>query len=298
MQQPLAMATREQEPAAPIPASAGIGLKACHFGEILETGPACGWFEVHPENYLVAGGPLHHYLTRIRSDYPLSFHSVGMSLGSANGVELQHLQRLRDLADRYQPALCSDHLSWSRWDQHYLNDLLPLPYTEEALQIFCDNVDQAQQVLGRSIAIENPSVYLALPAGDMDECDFLLELTRRTGATLLLDVNNLHVSGSNQGWSPQAYLQRIPAALVREIHLAGHKVELIEAGTMLIDDHGSRVCDEVWALYQTALRQFGPKPTLIEWDTNVPTLDILLAEAAKAETLLGGARTARLRKHG
>lgn len=270
----------------PVPARAGIGLKPQHFTPILETRPDIAWFEVHPENYMVAGGPLHHYLTRIRSDYPLSFHSVGMSLGSANGIDALHIQRLRALCNRYQPALVSDHLSWSRWEQTCLNDLLPLPYTQANLQLMLANVDKVQTILGRSIAIENPSTYLALADSDMDECDFLVELARRSGARILLDINNIHVSASNHGWSAAAYLARIPPELVSELHLAGHKVEHTDAGTLLIDDHGSQVCPEVWALYAQALDHLGPRPTLIEWDTNVPGLDVLLKEARKADFLL------------
>lgn len=274
----------------PVPARAGIGLKPQHFTGILDTKAEIGWFEVHPENYLVAGGPLHHYLTRIRADYPLSFHSVGMSLGSATGPDPLYIHRLRALCERYQPALVSDHLSWSRWEHACLNDLLPLPYTQANLQLMLANVDRVQNILGRSIAIENPSTYLTLPASDMNESDFLVELARCSGASILLDINNIHVSASNHGWSATEYLERIPAPLVSELHLAGHKVEHTESGTLLIDDHGSRVCPEVWALYACAVERFGPRPTLIEWDTNVPALDVLLQEAAKADLLMLSAK--------
>lgn len=270
----------------PVPARAGIGLKPLHFDQVLAERPDIGWLEVHPENYLVDGGPLHHYLHRIRAEYPLSFHSVGMSPGSAGGIDEAHVKRLAELCRRYEPALVSDHLSWSRWAHSYLNDLLPMPYTEGALQVCCDNVDRIQELLGRTIALENPSVYLALPVADMDECEFLLTLVRRTGASILLDINNLHVSGCNLGWSPQEYLRRIPAGLVSEIHLAGHLVESTEAGTFLIDDHGSRVCPETWVLYRQALDRLGPVPTLIEWDTNIPALDVLLDEAGMADEWL------------
>ena len=270
----------------PIPARAGIGLKPKHFAEILDTRPDVGWFEVHPENYLVAGGPMHHYLTRIRESYPLSFHSVGMSLGSVDGVNELHLRRLRALCDRYEPALVSDHLSWNQHGQKFLNDLLPIPYTLAALQVFVANVDHAQNMLGRSIAIENPSTYLALAEAEMDECDFLAELARTSGATILLDINNVHVSATNHRWSARQYLERIPPQLVSELQLAGHKTEATESGSLLIDDHGSEVCAEVWALYEQALRLLGPKPTLIEWDTNVPAWTVLLQEAGKAERYL------------
>lgn len=267
----------------PVPARAGIGLKPEHYTDVLETRPDIGWVEVHPENYLVAGGPRHHYLTRIRNDYPLSFHSVGMSLGSVDGPNLPHIHRLRALCERYQPALLSDHLSWSRWEDRYLNDLLPMPWSQAALEVMVANVDRVQDILGRSIAIENPSTYLALPVSDMDECEFLVELARRTGASILLDINNIHVSASNHGWSPTRYLERIPAELVSEIHLAGHKVEQTDSGRLLIDDHGSRVSPEVWPLYAHALQLLGPRPTLLEWDTDVPVLPVLLEEAATAD---------------
>jgi len=286
MLQPLPLPADHDGAFSPIPARGGIGLKPKHFTEILEKKPSASWFEVHPENYLVAGGPMHHYLSRIRADYPLSFHSVGMSLGSAEGPDSLYIHRLKNLCDRYQPSLFSDHLSWSRWNHTFLNDLLPLPYTHAALQLILANVDKVQNILGRSIAIENPSTYLALVGGDMDECDFLVELARRSGASILLDINNIHVSATNHGWSSLDYLERIPAHLVSEIHLAGHKVEQTAAGTLLIDDHGSQVCTEVWALYGQALARIGPRPTLIEWDTDVPELSVLHTEAVKADRFL------------
>jgi uncharacterized protein (UPF0276 family) len=276
-----------------LPATAGIGLKPRHFQEVLESRPAIGWFEVHPENYLVAGGPLLARLERIRADYPLSFHSVGMSLGSADGVDVAHLRRLRALAERFEPALMSDHLSWSRQGGRYLNDLLPLPLTEAALARMCRNVMQAQDILGRALALENPSSYLSLPGAEMEESDFLIALCRRSGARILLDVNNLYVSGHNLGWSPRDYLRRIPPALVAEIHLAGHKVERVEADTLLIDDHGNPVCAAVWQLYETALAQLGPASVLIEWDTDVPPLSVLLREAEAARQRLAGAPAAQ-----
>jgi len=281
----------------PVPARAGIGLKPAHFTAILGQQPAASWFEVHPENYLVAGGPMHHYLGRIRADYPLSFHSVGMSLGSADGPDPFYIRRLKNLCERYQPALVSDHLSWSRWNHTFLNDLLPLPYSQAALQLLLANVDKVQNMLGRRIAIENPSTYLALAGNEMDECDFLVALARQSGASILLDINNIHVSATNHGWSSQAYLERIPAGLVSEFHLAGHKVEQTAAGTLLIDDHGSQVGPAVWALYQQALLRMGPRPTLIEWDTDVPELSVLHSEAQKADGFLHNAKQKEL-QHG
>ncbi|MDR0782065.1 MAG: DUF692 domain-containing protein [Pseudomonadales bacterium] len=279
-----------------LPLAAGLGLKPRHFQDVLDSRPAIGWFEVHPENYLVAGGPLLAQLERIRADYPLSFHSVGMSLGSADGVDTVHLRRLRALAERFEPAQMSDHLSWSRHGQRYLNDLLPMPLTTAALAQMCRNVMQAQDILGRTLALENPSSYLHLPGAQMSESDFLVELCRRTDARILLDVNNIYVSGHNLGWSPLDYLQSIPPNLVAEVHLAGHKVEVVEQDTLLIDDHGSPVCAAVWQLYESALSQLGPAPVLIEWDTDVPPLSVLLREADTAQHLLQSGLSASARR--
>lgn len=270
----------------PIPASAGLGLKPQHFSEILENQPDVGWFEVHPENYMVPGGPMLHNLERIREQYPLSFHSIGMSLGTASGIDKKHILRLKSLVERYQPALISDHLSWSRWQQTGLNDLLPVPYTQEALSIMINNVDQVQTLLGRQIAIENPSSYFDIKGAELSECEFLVELASRSGATILLDINNIFVSACNHDWSAEQYLKQIPAELVSEIHLAGHKVQQADSGEIRIDDHGSRVCDEVWALYSSAVTQIGSRPTLIEWDTDIPPLATLLEEKQLAEKIL------------
>lgn len=274
-----------------IPAHAGIGLKPCHYQEILNQPASTGWFEVHPENYLMAGGPQLHYLQKIRELYPLSFHSVGMSPGSADGIDEVHVRRIRTLADRFQPGFISDHLSWSQWQQHALNDLLPMPYTEAALQLMCNNIDRIQNILGRNIAIENPSSYLQLHDAEMDECDFLIELTRRSGARILLDINNIYVSACNHGWSAQDYIERIPVHQVSELHLAGHLTEQLPDGTTLrIDDHGSLVCEQVWELYALALDHLGAVPTLIEWDTNIPEFSVLQHEAAHANRYLQALR--------
>ena len=270
----------------PIPVSAGIGLKPQHFAEVLDSDPAAGWFEIHPENYLMAGGPMHHYLTAVRERFPLSFHSVGMSLGSAGGIDTRHLYKLKHLIDRYQPAFFSDHLSWSRWQQFALNDLLPMPCTREALDIMVHNVDQVQSLLGRSIAIENPSSYLLPGEPEMPEWEFLVQLAQRSGATILLDVNNIFVSAHNHGWCAEEYVRNIPATLVSEMHLAGHKLEALPGRTILIDDHGSHISAEVWALFDLALQHIGPVPTLIEWDTDVPSLIVLRDEARQIENRL------------
>jgi uncharacterized protein len=269
-----------------LPLSSGIGLKPQHFTEAIQAKSQQlsqqPWFEVHPENYLMAGGPLLHGLTQIREQFALSLHSVGMSPGSADGVNVEHVRRIKALCDRLQPALVSDHLAWTRWQQHALNDLLPIPYSEMALTTVCNNLDHIQSLLGRSIAIENPSLYLALPNGDYDEAEFLVQLAKRTDCRLLLDLNNLIVNSNNIGLDASAYLRQIPPALVAEYHLAGHKVEQLPEGVLCIDDHGSPVSERVWQLYNEALQVIGPRPTLLEWDTNVPEFSVLQTEAAKA----------------
>lgn len=270
----------------PISACAGIGLKPQHFFEIIENQPKVGWFEVHPENYMVPGGPMLYNLHKIRENYPLSFHSIGMSLGTASGIDKNHTLRLKELIERFQPSLVSDHLSWSRWGQNSLNDLLPVPYTQEALSIMVENVSQVQDILGRQIAIENPSSYFDIAGADLSEAEFLVELVKKSGASILLDVNNIFVSANNHAWSAAGYLEQIPAELVSEIHLAGHKREKTSSGEILIDDHGSKVCDEVWALYKLALSQIGRKPTLIEWDTDIPLFSTLLDEKNLADKML------------
>lgn len=281
----------------PVPACAGVGLKPQHFSHILENLPAIGWFEIHPENYLMPGGPMLHYLGRIREHYPLSFHSVGMSLGSAEGVDENHIGKLKVLSDRFEPALVSDHLSWSRWRQTALNDLLPMPYTEGALRIMADNIDRVQEILGRVIAIENPSSYFDLAGADMPEWEFLVQLAQRTGATILLDINNIYVSACNHGWDAAAYIEHIPAGLVTEIHLAGHTIQHTDFGEVRIDDHGARVCDEVCDLYRFAVAHLGRFPTLIEWDTEVPEFTVLEAEAELADAVLAGSASRQKGRH-
>lgn len=249
-----------------------------------------GWFEVHTENYMGGGSPL-AYLETIRADYPISLHGVGLSVGSADGLDAAHLARIRRVMQRIEPGLMSEHLSWSVVDGHYLADLLPLPMTEEALDVVCHHVDQTQTALGRTILIENPSSYLRYRHSTIPEYEFLAETVRRTGCGLLCDVNNIHVSACNHGWDPLAYLTGLPASAVGEIHLAGHSVKRLDGGQLLrIDDHGSRVCPEVWALYAEALARFGPVPTLIEWDTDIPPLEVLLDEAGRADIMLVGCR--------
>ena len=264
---------------------AGIGLRAEHYREVAATRPAVAWLEVHSENYFGAGGAPHYYLEQVRRDYPLSLHGVGLSLGSADELNRTHLENIKRLIQRYEPGLVSDHLSWSSVDGNYLNDLLPLPYTEETLRHVTERVVQAQEFLGREILIENPSSYLQYRHSDMGEAEFLAELSVRSGCGILLDVNNIYVSASNHGFDAGAYLRAIPPAHVREIHLAGHTVNRYPEGEILIDTHNARVCDAVWTLYRDALAHVGPVPTLIEWDTDLPALSVLLDEARKAETI-------------
>ena len=267
------------------PSGCGIGLRAPHVAELLERRPTIGWLEVHAENYM-GGGPGVRSLERLRADYPLSVHGVGLSLGSAEGIDSAHLERLARLVQRLQPAIVSEHLSWSVTGGAYLNHLLPLPYTDEALDVLCANVARAQDRLGRRLLVENPSGYLRFRDSSISEPEFLNALVRRTGCGLLCDVNNVYVTCANLGGEATAWLDALDAAAVAEIHLAGHAVNDADERTVLIDDHGSPVADPVWRLFEHALRRFGPTPTLIEWDTDVPALDVLLGEAAKASRWL------------
>lgn len=261
----------------------GIGLKAQHYEEILRERPALDWFEVHPENYMGDGGLPHKYLTDIAKQYPLSMHGVGLSLGSADGINDEHLNALKQVVDRYQPAQVSEHLSWSHWNKTFLNDLLPLPYNKESIAVVVRNIHRVQDRLQRTILIENPSAYLGFTQSTMSETDFLHEVVKQTDCGLLLDINNVYVSANNQNYSTKDYINNYPLHAVGEIHLAGHAQETIENQTVLIDDHGSPVIDEVWELFSSTLHQLNHQvPVLIEWDTDIPSLDILLAEANKA----------------
>ena len=268
-----------------LPARAGIGLRSPHVDEVRATRPALSWLEVHPENYL-GGGPSVRALEAIRADYPLSFHAVGLSVGSAEGVDRRHLNRIKGLVDRFQPTMVSEHLAWSQAGGAYLNHLLPLPYTEESLAAVCRNVDEVQTTLGRRVLVENPSGYLRFAASTIPEPEFLSALAARTGCGLLCDVNNIHVTAENLGIDARGYLAALPSGAVEEIHLAGHSVNEAAGRPILIDDHGSPVGNAVWALYEEALRRFGPRPTLVEWDTDIPALETLMAEARRADARL------------
>lgn len=276
----------------PIPARAGIGLRHQHYRAVIETRPPVGWLEVHSENYFGGGRPL-AFLEAARAHYPLSLHGVGLSLGTDGALDRTHLARIKALIARLEPDLVSEHVSWSITGGVYLNDLLPLPYTEEALAVICDHVRETQDFLGRRILVENPSTYLQFAHSTIPEWEFVAEISRRTDCGLLLDVNNVYVSACNHGFDAQDYIAAMPGAAVREIHLAGHAVRQIGDATLRIDDHGSAVCEAVWQLYAAALRRLGPVPTLIEWDSNVPELPVLVAEAVTADGFLGRAAEAR-----
>ena len=260
----------------------GIGLRAPHVSEIAAARPRLGFIEVHAENYM-AESPALDRLLELRRDYPVSVHGVALSLGSAEALDGSHLGRLKGLVERIEPMLVSEHLAWSAIGGAYLNDLLPLPYTEDSLDLFCRHVDEAQQELGRRLLIENPSAYLRYRQSSIPEEEFIAAIARRTGCGLLCDVNNIYVSACNFGFDPVAYLAALPIAAIGEIHLAGHHAA--ETVDILIDDHGSRVAEPVWELYRAALGRFGPLPTLIEWDTNIPPLETLLDEARHAAEL-------------
>ena len=277
---------------------AGVGLKPEHYRAVLDAGveaasgrnpaPPGFWLEVHPENYMTAGGPRLPWLDVIADHFPLSLHGVGASLGGAEPVDRDHLARLKTLADRCQPALVSEHVAWSAFGGRYFADLLPLPTTREALRRLTANVDQMQTALGRTILIENPALYMSL-AGDLEEPDFLVEACRATGCGLLLDVNNVYVSARNLGRNARSYVDALPGDLVGEIHVAGHAPDARRGEDLLIDSHGAPVSEDVWDLLAYAVARFGPKPVLVERDANLPPFDELMAERARADAVLAAA---------
>jgi uncharacterized protein (UPF0276 family) len=270
----------------PIPARAGVGLRAEHYRDVLETRPTVGWFEVHSENYFGAGGRPLAFLEAIRAHYPLSLHGVGLSLGSTDELSRTHLARLKLLINRFQPGLVSEHLSWSSIGGRYLNDLLPLPYTEEAMVHVVARIARVQDYLGQQILIENISRYLDYKHTTIAEWDFLTAVARQSDCGILLDVNNIYVNAVNHGFDAMTYLRAIPRDLVQEIHLAGFTVNRVEGGEIIIDSHNRPVADAVWALYREAIHRFGPRPTLIEWDTELPALVVLLSEAQQADAIM------------
>lgn len=268
---------------APIPPQAGIGLRSHHFREILEGPPPVAWMETHPENYFGDGGAPLRILERIRTRYPLSFHGVGLSLGSTDPIDRAHLHKLKALVDRFEPAFVSEHLSWSSVGGRFFNDLLPLPYTPESLDHICSRIQEVQDVLKRPLLIENITRYLTWRDSTVPEGEFIAEAARRTGCGILLDLNNVYVNAVNFHLDPLNVLAAIPAHAVWEIHLAGFD----RFGRRLIDTHGQAVHPEVWKLYEWVIDRIGPRPTLIEWDTNMPPLPILVEQAEQADTILG-----------
>jgi hypothetical protein len=276
-----------------LPARVGVGFKPVHFSDIIAAPQPIGFFEVHAENYMGAGGPPHAQLRALRERYALSIHGVGLSIGSMQPLDRGHLARLKVLCDRYQPESFSEHLAWSSHDGIYFNDLLPLPYTWKTLARVADHIDEVQTALGRTMLLENPSTYVRLAESAIPELDFLAELSKRTGCGLLLDVNNVFVSAKNDATAPLSYLDSFPFDRVKEIHLGGHREDADDSGApLLIDAHGSPVADAVWTLYTRVIACAGPIPTLIEWDNDVPDWSTLCEQALAAQNILAAASRA------
>ena len=279
--------------ASKLPARAGVGFKPVHFRTILVEPQPIGFFEVHAENYMGAGGPPHAQLAALRQRYALSLHGVGLSIGSMQPLDCDHLARLRSLCDRYEPESFSEHLAWSSHDGVYFNDLLPLPYTPQTLARVAEHIDTVQMTLRRQMLLENPSTYVGIVESTIPEVEFLAEVSRRTGCGLLLDVNNVFVSSTNFGTSPQDYLDEFPFERVKEIHLGGHYRDIDDAGApLLIDAHAAPVAQPVWELYAGVIARIGPIATVIEWDNDIPDWPMLRAEAAAAERILAEASRA------
>lgn len=270
----------------PIPANAGIGLRAQHHDDLLRARPAIGWLEAHSENYFADGGAQIDYLMQLRALYPMSLHGVGLSLGSTDPLDREHLWRLKRLVQLAEPGIVSEHLSWGSSGGIYMNDLLPLPYTEEALTHMIRRVGEVQDYLGRQILIENVSSYLEFKASELREWEFLAALASASGCGLLLDINNVYVNSRNHDFDPGTFLAHVPRTAVQEMHLAGHSVNRHGDIEILIDTHSGPVSEPVWALYERAVERFGRVPTLIEWDTDIPSLEVLVAEAAQANLYL------------
>ena len=296
--QPTAAAAMPLRLPHPIDGFAGTSFKHEHLPAILAQGPQRGFFEVHAENYMGAGGPPHRALETIRRDHPVSLHGVCMSIGAPQPLDQAHLARFRNLVERYQPALVSEHLAWSTHKNTYFNDLLPLPYTGATLAQVCDHIDEVQDVIRRPLLLENPSTYVAFAESTMSETDFIRSVARRTGCGLLLDINNVFVSATNHGFSPLQYLSEFPLASVGEIHLAGHAEQADDEGELLlIDSHDRPVADAVWKLFETVVGSCGPIPTLVEWDSKIPDWKILKAEAAAAQAILDRCQAAKSKCH-
>ncbi|PLS20355.1 MNIO family bufferin maturase [Neptunicoccus cionae] len=277
-----------------VPNRAGVGFKAQHLDGILQNPESIGWIEIHAENYMGDGGRPIAQLRHLRERFPVSCHGVGLSIGAEGPLDVDHLNRLKKLVDWLQPGLFSEHLAWSTHDSHFLNDLLPVPYTQATVDRVVAHIDQVQDTVGRQMLLENPSTYVAFEESDRSEIDFLQEVAQRSGCGLLLDVNNVFVSATNQNYSPEGYIDAFPTHLVGELHLGGHEQDADDFGaTLLIDSHSRPVVDPVWALYEYTLAKAGPRPTLIEWDNDIPEWDVLANEAARADRLLSAAPAAR-----
>lgn len=288
----MATYTNNMEPG-PIPEKSGIGLRAPHYQAMMDTPPAVGFVEIHSENYFGRGGKPHHYLEHISQDYPISFHGVGLSLGSTDPLNPDHIKRLRELIDQYQPILISEHLSWGSINNLYLNDLLPLPYTEESLKLMVDKVAEMQDRLARQCLIENISSYLEYTESTIPEQEFIVALSQRSGCGILLDVNNVYVNSQNHNFDPYQFINDIPPHLVKEYHLAGHVKNTFAGGHILIDSHNRPVAKDVWNLFEHAVNVVGQHPTLIEWDSELPSLSTLVNEAHQADGYLSGASNAK-----
>lgn len=287
LDQPHSRANTQPNGLTRLPRRAGVCLKPQHYTEILENQPDTGWFEVHAENYLGAGGAPLHYLEKIRQHYALSIHGVGMSIGSADGIDPVHLKRVAALVERFDPESFSEHLAWSTHNNEFFSDLLPVPYNREVEDLVCGHINQVQDTLKRPMLLENPSNYLALEGSTLDETQLLTNIVNRTGCGLLLDVNNVYVSAQNCNYNAEDYIKLLPAQCIGELHLAGHSTDDSDpTDLLLIDAHDRAVCDEVWSLYRFTLETCGNKPTLIEWDTSVPEWSVLRAEMQKADSFL------------
>lgn len=265
----------------PLIKNVGISLKENHYQDILGSRPNIPWFEIISENFMFNNDSNLEYLLAIKQNYPITMHGIGMSIGSADGVSLEYLQELKKLIDTISPAWVSDHLSWSNYSNKFTNELLPLPFTQETVEVVSDNIKFAQDYLGLQLIFENPSSYLRYSVDEMSEWEFINKIVDKSECKILLDINNIYVNSYNHTFNPKEFIDNISKDIVKEFHLSGH----LNKGTHLFDDHGSEVCDEVWELYKYALNHFGNVPTLIEWDNDVPTLDILMNEAKKAQRL-------------
>lgn len=274
-------------PQTKIPSKVGLALKADHYQTVLESLPKVGWFEIHSENFFADGGANLKLLEEVRSHYPMSFHGVGLSLGSADGLDSTHVEKLVRLVNRFEPGLVSEHVSWSNVDGQTMNDLLPIPYTQEAVEIISKNISTIQDTLKRQILVENPSTYLAFKHSEITEAEFMAQVAKQSGCGILLDINNLYVSEHNHGTDIDAYFESLPQDAIGEMHLAGHsECHTKNSQKILIDDHGSHVIEPVWQRYQQAIATIGSTPTLIEWDTNIPSFEALYAEGQKAQQYL------------